>query len=337
MSEGKNKGSPLHSMQKRKGSTARAVWQSLNYAACSAIVLSGFWVYGKFATGEFGSKSAALSPQAELHPAPPARPSKAPPAAAPPLPQSDAALRTKIKDQELALQDLRRRVARMEARRPPSPPAESKLETKVSEASFRLTLPDDEESSRCVVYVLDATGSMAYVMPDVQTAVLDSVKTLKPSQKFNIIAVNNGKITAMSSVSLPGGTESLDSATKFLSSVRAYGNGSVAPALESAYLLRPSVIWFLTNAELFADDKAAALRNLFGHDRGNAKVFTTLAWPQDLSDQSIFFLRRIAASSGGICFNSDGRPVDEKALRSTDFSLESDNGRGAGSKLFRDY
>ena len=108
--------------------------------------------------------------------------------------------------------------------------------------------------ARCIVYVVDRSGSMLTTFAEVQVELKRSVSALRRSQKFHVIFFNAGEPLQMP----PRRPVSAIRARKeelygFLQSVEPRGSTDPAPAMRAAFMAEPDVIYFLTDGEFDRD------------------------------------------------------------------------------------
>ena len=112
-------------------------------------------------------------------------------------------------------------------------------------------------SARKIVFVCDSTGSMLNKMASLKNELQKAVNGLKPIQSFDVIFFHDEKCLAMNMTELEAATpDSKRKALRFLDDVTASGTTDPLPAIETAFKLQPQLIYFLSDAADFPDNRA---------------------------------------------------------------------------------
>jgi len=184
---------------------------------------------------------------------------------------------------------------------PPRPELRGKVPTEV----FGVGAP-----GRRVVYVFDASGSMAernqQAIRAAAQEVLQSIGHLSKHQEFAIVAYNETvKTFAPEAGRNEGGTkagmvfatgENRRHAERFLQSVVAKGNAHHAAALETAYAMKPDVVFLITDSEARLDLTTFELGRV---KAAAGKTPCMIVQLGDTKKQSCQNLSRLASETGG--------------------------------------
>ncbi len=116
-------------------------------------------------------------------------------------------------------------------------------------------------NARKIVFVCDSTGSMLNKMPSLKNELGKAVTGLKPIQSFDVLFFHDDKCLALNATELEAATpESKRKAFRFLESITPSGTTNPLPAIETAFHLQPELIYLLSDAADFPDNKAVLER-----------------------------------------------------------------------------
>jgi len=112
-------------------------------------------------------------------------------------------------------------------------------------------------NARKIVFVCDSTGSMLNKMASLKDQLQKAVGGLRPIQSFNIVFFHDEKCLALNMNELvPATPESKRNAFRFLDDITASGTTDPLPAIETAFKQQPQLIYLLSDAADFPDNKA---------------------------------------------------------------------------------
>jgi Mg-chelatase subunit ChlD len=160
---------------------------------------------------------------------------------------------------------------------------------------------------RRICYVVDCSGSMQGLWPQVRDELADSIRQLQPDQYFCVVVFGAGSILESGGGKMVRATEQAKKeAHGFIDSVRPRGATNATAALEHAIKVRdrmgvePSLIYFLTDGfELSEQDNsrfAHQVATLIRSFAPKTKINTIGFW---CSEQDSRMLETVANESGG--------------------------------------
>jgi hypothetical protein len=173
----------------------------------------------------------------------------------------------------------------------PSPSVIPAPTPKAAEPNF-LSTPVSEQT---VIYLLDRGDASKDSFGYLKDATLNSVESLGPTRRFQIIFWNNG-----SDVSFPLGNpisaspENVSAARKALEDIDAFGKTSVKTALQKATLNNPQLLFLVTAKAWDLDD--AFVEEVLNLRGGNRYVIRTVAVGDPGTSNA---LKTIADKTGG--------------------------------------
>jgi len=160
---------------------------------------------------------------------------------------------------------------------------------------------------RKICYVVDSSGSMQGIFPQVQKKLKDSIARLRPNQYFYVIFFGGEKLFESGQGRLVRATDKTKAvACEFIDSIKPAGVTNAAAALARAVQIRdhagdkPSLVYFLTDGFELTSQRAnafaQAIADMFRNESPSTMVNTIGFWPQP-ADRTM--LESIAHSTGG--------------------------------------
>jgi Mg-chelatase subunit ChlD len=160
---------------------------------------------------------------------------------------------------------------------------------------------------RKICYVVDSSGSMQGIFPQVQKKLKDSIADLRPNQYFYVIFFGNAALLESGQGRLVrASVKAKAAAYEFIDSIRPAGTTNAAAALQRALRLRdaagdrPSVIYFLTDGfdltTQRTDSFSRAITDMLKKEAPSTIINTIGFWPQPADRTMLEF---IARSTGG--------------------------------------
>jgi Mg-chelatase subunit ChlD len=160
---------------------------------------------------------------------------------------------------------------------------------------------------RKICYVVDSSGSMQGIFPQVQKKLKDSIADLRPNQYFYVIFFGNAALLESGQGRLVrASVKAKAAAYEFIDSIRPAGTTNAAAALQRALRLRdaagdrPSVIYFLTDGfdltTQRTDSFSRAITGMLRKEAPSTIINTIGFWPQPADRTMLEF---IARSTGG--------------------------------------
>jgi hypothetical protein len=112
-------------------------------------------------------------------------------------------------------------------------------------------------NARKIIFVCDSTGSMLNKMASLKNELQKAIQGLKPVQSFDVIFFHDEKCLALNMTEMVSATpDSKRLAFRFLDDITASGTTDPLPAIETAFKLQPQLIYLLSDAADFPDNKA---------------------------------------------------------------------------------
>jgi len=160
-------------------------------------------------------------------------------------------------------------------------------------------------NARKIVFICDSTGSMLNKMASLKNELQKAVGGLKPIQSFDIIFFHDEKCLALNINELESATaDSKRKAYRFLDDITASGTTDPLPAIEAGFKLQPQLIYILSDAADFPDNKAFEdlCRKLNpGHKiKVNTILFYENTTEAEQNKDSEDLMVRVAKDSGGV-------------------------------------
>jgi uncharacterized protein with von Willebrand factor type A (vWA) domain len=147
--------------------------------------------------------------------------------------------------------------------------------------------------ARCIVYVVDRSGSMLATFADVAAELKRSVFALRRSQKFHVIFFNTGQPLQMPPRRpVSAITARKEQLAEFVDTVEPRGSTDPGPAMRAAFMAEPDVIYFLTDGEF--DRILLQKLDRWNRDR-RVRIFTIAYFDQT----GAALLEEIAREHGG--------------------------------------
>ena len=118
---------------------------------------------------------------------------------------------------------------------------------KLSELVKGLPLFTGVLECRSVVYVCDATGTMAGKLPGLKRELIRSVNALEPSQSFNIIFFQGNDVIPLEKSIVPAMDDTKKRLPEMLKKIIAKESTYPYPAIRAAFAMRPDIIYVITD------------------------------------------------------------------------------------------
>jgi len=126
--------------------------------------------------------------------------------------------------------------------------------------------------ARCIVYVVDRSGSMIGTFAAVREEMKRSVQQLRRSMRFHVIFFNTGPpLENPPKRLIHASREEKAALAEFLDTVQPEGNTDPIPAMRRAFAVNPDVIYFLTDGEF--DPKLLKRLREWNHHK-QVRIFT---------------------------------------------------------------
>jgi len=157
-----------------------------------------------------------------------------------------------------------------------------------------------------VVYVIDTSGSLAWLFEPVQQALIDSIDQLMPSQSFHVIFAGSRPVELAARQLVPAIAAYKEPAKKFIRELVPILECDPVAAMERAFAVGPELIYFLTDGD-FRHDKVAQLLAKLREWNADGRVhITTIGFGVRLEGSQVAgtpvgepLLRQIAREHGG--------------------------------------
>ena len=150
---------------------------------------------------------------------------------------------------------------------------------------------------RKIVYVLDATGSMASSFDALRTQARYAIANLRPPQSFNIIFINDHNLAPFAPSLTFVTAEARQRAMDYIDSTAPRGATDPLPALEKAFSQQPDVIHFLIDPSDFPDKKAV-LDLVTSKSTANHVKLNVIGFEGHDAENELF-LKSLAEKTGG--------------------------------------
>jgi uncharacterized protein with von Willebrand factor type A (vWA) domain len=198
---------------------------------------------------------------------------------------------------------------------------------------------------RRVVFVIDASGSMINSFGAAKVELLKAVRSLEPSQLFNVFVPQDERMNAFQQTLVPATPENVCEFITFLDRMTTTGTTNPIPSLQAALKLRPTVLWLITDGDF--PDNNAVLQTIRQHNRGGCRINAVLMGPPGEQATSSFagLLRTLADQNRGIAIDSTGKPLPAPARaapkpplqpRQKKFSEMNEDELPGGPSIFRE-
>jgi hypothetical protein len=159
-----------------------------------------------------------------------------------------------------------------------------------------------------IVFVIDASGSMASKLEDDEEELGKGVTGLTPDQSFDLIAFQENKVIKFSKTLLPATEENKAKAWAFLCDMTVTGTGDPAAAFNEAAKLNPSLVWFVSDGDVTNGKRALTVAERVAR-AGRFHINTVLRFSDD--DESDGYLQDLSQRTGGVCLGRDGNPAQK--------------------------
>jgi hypothetical protein len=156
-----------------------------------------------------------------------------------------------------------------------------------------------------VIFICDATGSMSKDgrFERAQKELERAIENLDTSIDFNLIFFQDADALAASSKMMAANKANKLQAIEFIKDVQTLRNGNPIAALETAFKLEPSLIYFLSDGDLepFSEQVIGAIEKLNANKRVviNAVLFITKRDAEE-NKPKVTAMEKIAADNGGV-------------------------------------
>ena len=166
------------------------------------------------------------------------------------------------------------------------------------EAGRKIALVADPlDSAKRVVFVLDATGSMSSDYPAMCAMAFDKVSALHAPQRFDILFLNDKNPRPLAPDLLAATDENKRKCRDYMDSMLPRGNTDAAPAIKSAFDLKPDLIYFMIDPTDFAKKDIQAIFALARARSGGKIPIHVIAFEQD--EEGRIFCQSLADMTGG--------------------------------------
>jgi hypothetical protein len=151
----------------------------------------------------------------------------------------------------------------------------------------------------CVVIVLPQDGSLMTTFDSLRVLTEDSINSLRPDQRFNVVWVEGDWGRPISETAVPATPANQKQAAEWLERFGGH-NGDLIAAIRRAFAMDPDVIYLLANGDDSNNDAVVeAIRRLNGARPAGKKVrVNTVAW-MDRAEEYEKWRKGIAAENGG--------------------------------------
>lgn len=135
-------------------------------------------------------------------------------------------------------------------------------------------LGGEARAARRIVYIVDRSGSMTGIFGDVQKELKRSINSLRKSQKFHVIFYSSGPPVENPPRRLVNAIRTVkDDAFTFIDSVAPLGGTEPLNAVKRAFVLKPDLIYLLSDGEIPAADELLEKLREWNHKK-KVRIFT---------------------------------------------------------------
>jgi hypothetical protein len=183
--------------------------------------------------------------------------------------------------------------------RPATKPADPKLSVVAPPVGPPVPL------GRRVVFLVDASESMAACLDDAKAEVARAMRQLPAGAQFSLVIDQRGSARTTFRGLVPLTADNVGTAERLLASVKAAGTDRVSRGVAAVAPLGPDVVWYYTDGDY--DDPTSTFGQLkAAADKGGFKVNTLARLAAKGDVRGVFYLAR---AGGGACVDEDGRAI----------------------------
>ena len=159
-------------------------------------------------------------------------------------------------------------------------------------------------NAKTIIFISDGTGSMMEKLDVLKHEISKAVDGLKPIQSFNVAFFQDQGFNSLEKAMVPATPNNKRKVAAYLDDVSAKGTTNPLPVIEFALKQKPNLIYFLTDAADFPDNRAVvATFKKFNADQKtkvNTILFVSSEDEKAKNRESEELMKQISQENGGV-------------------------------------